>query len=475
MSSGSDGVEVEGTREVPTDEFVRTLFAGLHSPDNRLVRHAGYILCQTAHANADLRPGIITGLSEIAVRRQHHDPVLRTLATIGGQYEAMVKQALLTATDRRQARLIYERLTKIRTWEVSYERSEPAEKETLVDVGGSGMIRVPRRLLERESEETTTSTQSSSTRTAAQTHQDTRSPGQQRNWARLSRRERVERMPHGQQFAAIEELSRFDEFEFLGPEVETRYGHAVRAKTLAGTDEDIATVRLYRNHDRHGFTNALGQRISHWSRTHTPGVVGVQDWGHSPQPWVATEFTEQTLWERGKLDPAEGLKVARDLTGALAGIHQKDLLHGGIDPHSIRFTGSYFQERPEPMLENVGLISVYRHFDNPASYTDPRYGAPEYFDPRYGSIDHWTDIYQLGMAIYSAFTGDPPYEGNINEIQRQVLTDTPLGMSARNPDLPGSLALVLQKATAREKLKRFETTTQFHHAMCAVCDEILDE
>ncbi|MEF8821475.1 MAG: serine/threonine protein kinase, partial [Halovenus sp.] len=122
----------------------------------------------------------------------------------------------------------------------------------------------------------------------------------------------------------------------------------------------------------------------------------------------------------------------------------------------------------------VGLIPVYRHFDNPASYLDPRYGAPEYYDGRYGSIDHWTDIYQLGMALYSAFTGDPPYSGTFEDIKSQVLTDRPLGMSTDNPDLPGSLAEVLAKATAREKLKRYETAHQFHNAISAVCDEFLE-
>lgn len=477
MTARGSDVETDEPREIPTAKFVRSLFAGLSSPDNRLVRHAGYILCQTAHTNSQLRPGIVKGLAELAVRRPHHDPVLRTLATIGSQYEGMVKQALLAATDRRQARLIYEQLTKTRPWEVSFDRDD-AEKETLVDIGGKSMIRVPRRLLEGESDASTTSetsTESSSDSSPTDSHTETTTPGQRRNWARLSRRERVDKMPHGQEFAAVEELSLFDELEFLGPETETRYGNTVRTRTVQGSDEDIAILRLYNNHDNSGFARALGQQIQRWDRVQTPGVVGLSDWGHSPRPWVAAEFTEETLWERGQLSLEEALKAARDLTGTLANIHQQDLMHGGIDPHSIRFTASYFSDRPEPKLENVGLTPVYRHFDNPAAYVDPRYAAPEYFDPRYGAIDHWTDIYQLGMAIYSAFTGDPPYSGNFAEIQRQVLTDTPIGMSIENPDLPGGLALVLQKATAREKLKRFETTTQFHYAMRAVCNQILDE
>lgn len=472
MSTG-EGVEADGPEQISTDEFVRSLFAGLDMPDNRVRRHAGYILCETAHTNANYRMAIIEGLSHWAIRRQHHDPVLRTLGTLIQKYDAMVKQALLAAGDQREARILYERLVNIRSWEVDFER-DPDEDETLIDVGGKRRIRVPRRLLESDEEEEDDEVDDSLD-VPEKRHTETTTPAQRRSWARMSRRQRIEKMPHGREFSRIEELSRFDEFEFLGPEIETRYGYAVRTKTLEGSKEDVAIVRLYRHHNSPGFEQAMGEQLEDWDATGTPGVVRVADWGRQPRPWVAVEFTEETLWERGKLPTEEALKTARDLTGALAQIHQQDLMHGGIDPHSIRFTAAYFKDRPDPMLENVGLTPVYQRFDDPASYTDPRYGAPEYFDSRYGSIDHWTDIYQLGMSIYSAFTGDPPYEGDFEEIRRQALTDRPIGMSPDNPDLPGPLAHILQKATAQQKLCRFETTTQFHYAVRAVCDEFLDE
>jgi hypothetical protein len=78
------------------------------------------------------------------------------------------------------------------------------------------------------------------------------------------------------------------------------------------------------------------------------------------------------------------------------------------------------------------------------------------------------------MALYSAFTGSPPYEGNMEEIQRQVLRDRPLGMSPDNPDLPGPISTVLAKATARQKIARYETATQFHSAVTNICEVLLE-
>ena len=462
--------ESELADAVDTDAFIRTVFAGLSTPDQRLVRHAGYILCRTAHANDRLRPAIIEGLTAWAVRQPHHDALLRTLATIQNRYDGAVRQALLSATDRRQAGLLYDRLRNIRPWEVTFESDDSGEGETLVDVGGSGMVRVPREFLERY---TKSESDDDGATTPQNAHLETSSPDQKRKWSRWSRQQQLARMPHGEQFAAVEEVSMFDEFDFLGPETETRYSHSVRTRTLLGSQEDIAIVRLYRHAETGGIERALGGQLGQWGGAETPGVVGLKDWGDSPRPWVVAEFTEQTLWERGKLSPREALRTARDLTGTLANLHQRDRIHGGIDPHCIRFTPAVFGDRPQPMFDNVGLLPVYRRFDDPASYTDPRYAAPEYFTTHHGNVNHATDIYQLGMALYTAFTGDAPYEGEFAEIRRQVLRDRPLGMSATNPDLPGAIGAVLAKATAREKITRYETATQFHRAVEDVCEQLL--
>lgn len=467
MASGSEGPDAEG--RVDTDAFIRSVFAGLSTPDQRLVRHAGYILCRTANANDRLRPGIIRGLTAWAVRRPHHEAVLRTLATIQNRYDGAVRRALSNATDRRRASLLYDRLTNIRPWEVTFESDDSGEGETLVDVGGAGMVRVPREFLERYAR----SKSDDSATTPQNAHLETSSPGQKRNWSRWSRQQQLERMPHGEAFAAVEAVSKFDEFDFLGPETETRYSHSVRTRTLLGSQEDIGIVRLYRHGRESGFERALGRQLGEWGSEETPGVVGVKDWGESPRPWVVAEFTERTLWERGKLAPREALRTAVDLTGTLATLHQRDRIHGGIDPHCIRFTSAIFGDRAEPLFDNVGLIPVYRQFDDPASYTDPRYAAPEYYTGRHGTVNHATDIYQLGMTLYTAFTGDAPYEGGFEEIRRQVLRDRPLGLSPTNPDLPGATGAVLAKATAREKIARYETATQFHRAVRDVYEQLL--
>lgn len=474
MASGSDSPGA-GEQGVDTAQFIRVLFDGLSTADHRLIRHAGYIICETAHQNDDLRGPIVRGLTEWVVRQHHQESVLRTLATLQRKYDGTVREALLAATGRREAGLLYERLTSIRPWQLSFDSEEAeGEGDTLIDVGGPGKVRVPREFLARYSKSRGYD-EKDEKETVENPHLETESPTQKRNWSHWARLKKIEDMPHGETFAVIEEVSRFDEFQFLGPEVETRYSHSVPIRTLEGTQEDIAITRLYRQHEAGGFQKALATQLQSWDLADIPGVVDLADWGDSPRPWVIATHTDQTAWERGKVPPAEALRIARTLTGTLAELHGKDIIHGGIDPHSIRYTPSMFQTQAEPLIDNVGLIPIYRQFDSPASYTDPRYAAPEYFTTQHGNISPASDLYQLGMTIYSLFTGDPPYSGSIAEIRRQVLTDTPIGLSHSNPDLPGAIPEILGKATARQKIARYETATQFHSAICRACDRLLEE
>jgi len=86
-------------------------------------------------------------------------------------------------------------------------------------------------------------------------------------------------------------------------------------------------------------------------------------------------------------------------------LHERGIVHAGIDAESVAYYGNVLEEtdRQPPLLDNIGLLSVYRHHFDPSQFLDPRYAAPEYYERRFGCIDHATDIYQLD-AVCSAGT-----------------------------------------------------------------------
>jgi serine/threonine protein kinase len=201
--------------------------------------------------------------------------------------------------------------------------------------------------------------------------------------------------------------------------------------------------------------------------------VTVVDWGTVPQPWVATESIEGRLADRGRLDVGWALQAARRLTGALAELHQQGIVHGGIDPYSVVLS-STFDGETVPMLDNVGLLGGEGRVFDPGEYLDPRYAGPEYFDDQYGRIDHATDVYQLGMVCYRLLAGRHPFDGSYDEVRAGVLGDRPPAPSRCVSALPSAVDNVIAKATAKQKLTRYETAHDLHRDVSRICDAVFE-
>jgi len=284
------------------------------------------------------------------------------------------------------------------------------------------------------------------------------------------RHEQIQEIATSRTFLAIEARSRFDDLEVLSPISEQRFAHVIRTRGRIGAEEYATAIRLCKQHDEQAFRAALTDSLRAWARLDGDGLVRVLDWGDTPRPWVATEFVDRRLPSQGRLTPVDGLDHARTLTRALVEIHRHGIVHGGIDPRTVGYPPNTLDGVAEPMLDNVGLLPVYRRYVDPGQFLDIRYSAPEVVDDRYGSVDHVSDIYQLGMVLYRALTGTPPFE-MVEEIERRLCEHQPPPPTERNPDLPSGIDRIIETATAKQKLLRYETAVQFHNELRALTEE----
>ncbi len=93
----------------------------------------------------------------------------------------------------------------------------------------------------------------------------------------------------------------------------------------------------------------------------------------------------------------------------LSALRGKEIVHRDIKPENIRV-------RPNgtPVIIDFGLA---RHLSLPdltqtimgAGIGTPKYFAPEQFDGTKHDIDHRTDLFALGILLYEALTGEPPF------------------------------------------------------------------
>jgi hypothetical protein len=256
--------------------------------------------------------------------------------------------------------------------------------------------------------------------------------------------------------------SQFDELQVVSRGIEGRFATVYRTRaTLDGSEDGVALGVFDPPEGRDGFEASVARQLENWAAVSDhDGVATLYDWGSDPSLWMAKAFTAESLYDRFDLSIDEAVWNGRKVAEAVAAIHQRGVVHAGIDPYSVVYTGTTIADRQRPLVTNVGLLTAMRMYVAPASLLDPRFAAPEYFDRGYGGVDHATDIYQLGAVVYYLVTGRPPFQGTYGEVRTGVLESTPPLPSEINPEIPAWLDDVLRTAMAKQKLTRYETATQ---------------
>jgi len=279
------------------------------------------------------------------------------------------------------------------------------------------------------------------------------------------RRDRAEALERAATAVGLDRIaaeSRFDELHLVAPPTEGRYTTIYRTRAVAGGEEEGIAVRTFAvpEEDGDAFVAAVGDALAEWAAVDGHDLVAtLYDWGEQPGLWIATEYADETLYDRVDLSYTDGLWNALRLAEAVAHTHGRGVVHTGIDPYNVVYPGTTMADRPAPLLTNVGLLDAVRSFREPSDYLDPRFAAPEYFDRKYGTVDHSTDVYHLGAVLYYLVTGRAPFRGTYEEVRTGVLSARPPPPSEVNPEVPSWVDELVAKATAKQKLTRYEAVT----------------
>lgn len=171
--------------------------------------------------------------------------------------------------------------------------------------------------------------------------------------------------------------------------------------------------------------------------------------------WLATPATPEALLEDflPRFRPL-AFELIADIARILSGAHALGLVHGDLGPHNVVVT--------HDGVTSLKAFGFHRLFGAPCDEVAEaaRYRAPELFDGR--AIDARTDVYGLGVLLYTLLSGQAPgeeREDDDDDARALPVTPTPLA------GLPAWVNLVLARSLARDPAARFQTIEDFVAAL----------
>jgi serine/threonine protein kinase len=205
------------------------------------------------------------------------------------------------------------------------------------------------------------------------------------------------------------------------------------------------------------------QRLQH------PNVIRSLGAGRLPNGslYIATEYLEGLtlaayLGSHGPLGTEEALQLFLPVCDGLQYVHDRGVVHRDLRPAKIFLSGS--APAYQPKLIDFGLAHL-RTLKTVETMPGAILSRPEYCPPecvRGFRADRRSDIYALGITLYEAVTGAPPFRGPARqEVLQRHLSEAP-------PPLPAScaaLAPIVERCLAKEPKDRFQTAAALSDAL----------
>lgn len=188
-----------------------------------------------------------------------------------------------------------------------------------------------------------------------------------------------------------------------------------------------------------------------------PHILPVYDSGESNgllyyvMPFVEGESLRERLVRGGALEPADAVRIAREVADALAYAHGEGIVHRDIKPANVLLSQGH------AVVADFGIARAVSASGTGQGLTQAgmAIGTPTYMSPEQSlgdpNVDGRSDVYALGIVFYEMLAGNPPFVGSTPQaIVAQTLSRT-VPKLARDPlGLQG----VIERALAKEPADR---------------------
>jgi serine/threonine protein kinase len=221
------------------------------------------------------------------------------------------------------------------------------------------------------------------------------------------------------------------------------------------------------------------QTIALLNNPHICTIYDVDE--HEGRTFIAMERLEgvnlKLHMARKRLETAEILDIALQITDALAAAHAKAIVHRDIKPGNI-----FISETGQVKVLDFGLA---RRFVEPdigevmldgSTILGRPLGTANYMAPErilQLSIDPRSDLFSLGVVIYEMATGRLPFAGaSPSETVTNILENDPTPLTTLSPQRPSGLERIVTQLLAKRAAERYQSAKELREALASLARKL---
>ena len=175
--------------------------------------------------------------------------------------------------------------------------------------------------------------------------------------------------------------------------------------------------------------------------------------------------------KHGLIVEKDSEEIFAPILDAFAYAHKNGVLHRDIKPSNIIITETEDKDGNKVIIPKVLDFGIAKIFSKTGTVKDDLFvGTPSYMSPeqiKMEDLDERSDVYSLGVLLYHALTGKPPYDTSTmsqHQIEQSVVESPLKRMKEFYPYISDKIQSVVDKATSKDKQSRYKNCTEFKNA-----------